>query len=119
MTDRAEIAALLPLPAAAFHILLALADDDRHGYAIMQEVARRSGGDLRLGPATLYRSIQRMLEQGLVEEARQRPPAPLDDERRRYYRITRLGTEVARAEAARLAGLVALARAAGLVPRRA
>ena len=119
MPDPDEVAALLPLPAAAFHILLALAEEDRHGYAVMQEVARRTGGELKLGPATLYRSIQRMLEQGLIEEVRERPPAALDDERRRYYRITRFGREVARAEAARLTDLVRLARAAGLVPRKA
>ena len=119
MTDRDEAAALLPLPAASFHILLALAEEDRHGYAVMQEVAHRTGGELKLGPATLYRSIQRMLEQGLVEEVRERPPAPLDDERRRYYRITRFGREVARAEASRLAEMVRMARAAGLVPRKA
>ena len=119
MTDRAEAAALLPLPPAAFHILLALAEEDRHGYAVMQEVARRTGGELRLGPATLYRSIQRMLEQGLVEEVRERPPAALDDERRRYHRITAFGRQVARAEAARLRGLLRLARAAGLAPRNA
>jgi DNA-binding PadR family transcriptional regulator len=119
MPERDDAADLLPLPPAAFHILLALAEEDRHGYAVMQEVARRTGGELKLGPATLYRSIQRMLEQGLIEEVRERPPAPLDDERRRYYRITRFGREVARAETARLAELVRLARAAGLVPRKA
>ena len=119
MSERAEAAALLPLPPAAFHILLTLAEEDRHGYAVMQEVARRTGGELRLGPATLYRSIQRMLEQGLVEEVRERPPAPLDDERRRYYRIPAFGRQVARAEAARLGDLLRLARAAGLVPRKA
>jgi DNA-binding PadR family transcriptional regulator len=118
MTDRAEIAALLPLPAAAFHILLALADDDRHGYAIMQEVARRSGGDLRLGPATLYRSIQRMLEQGLVQESRTRPADELDDERRRYYHLTAFGRAVAQAEARRLAQMVKLAQTLGLAPGR-
>jgi DNA-binding PadR family transcriptional regulator len=119
MSDHDEVASLLPLPSAAFHILLALAEEDRHGYAVMQEVARRSGGELRLGPATLYRSIQRMLEQGLVEEVRERPPAALDDERRRYYRITPFGTDVARAEIRRLTELVRLARARGLTPETA
>jgi DNA-binding PadR family transcriptional regulator len=109
--------ALLPLPAAIFHILLSLADSDRHGYAITQDVAARTGGDVRLGPATLYRSIQRMLEQGLLVEPRRRPPD--DDPRRRYYRITPFGRAVARAEARRLSGLVALARAQGLAPGRA
>jgi DNA-binding PadR family transcriptional regulator len=119
MDDRAAAAALLPLPPATFHILLALADDDRHGYGIMQDVAARTGGELRLSAGTLYRSIQRMLEQGLIVEVRGRLPAAADDERRRYYRITAFGTAVARAEAGRLAGLVRLARAAGLVPGKA
>ena len=110
---------LLPLPVATFHILMALADEDRHGYAIIQEVASRTGGEVRLSAGTLYRSIQRMLEQGLLEEVRERPAPELADERRRYYRITPFGTEVARAEARRLAELVRLARASGFVPRRA
>src|ERR1035441_2704175 len=82
---------LLPLPNVAFHILLAVADEDRHGYAIIQDVAARTGGELKLSPGTLYRSIQRMLEQGLLVEPRQRPLPELDDERRRYYRITAFG----------------------------
>jgi len=118
MADRDEAAALLPLPAATFHILVALAEDDRHGYGIMQDVAARSGGELRLSAGTLYRSIQRMLEQGLIVEVRERGPARGEDMRRRYYRITPFGATVARAEAGRLAGLVKLARAAGLVPGR-
>jgi len=117
--DRDEIEALLPLPLATFHILLALCDDDRHGYAILQEVARRTGGELRLSAGTLYRSIQRMLEQGLLEERRERPAPEQDDERRRYYRITSFGSAVARAEAERLNALVRLARAVGLAPGRA
>src|SRR5215210_5486188 len=100
---RAGLDALLPLPAATFHILLALADGDRHGYAIIQEVTARTGGDVRLGPGTLYRSIQRMLEQGVIVETRDRPAPALDDQRRRYYRITPLGRAAARAEARRLA----------------
>jgi DNA-binding PadR family transcriptional regulator len=112
-----SVDALLPLPAAAFHILLSLADGDRHGYAITQETAARTGGDVRLGPGTLYRSIQRMLEQGLLTESRRRPAD--DDPRRRYYRITPFGRAVARAEARRLSGLVELARAQGLAPERA
>jgi DNA-binding PadR family transcriptional regulator len=115
--ERAEIEALLPLPLATFHILLALADDDRHGYAILQEVARRA--ELKLGAGTLYRSIQRMLEDGLIVERRERPAPEDDDERRRYYRITPLGSAVARAEAARLDALVRMARAVGLAPGRA
>lgn len=111
-----DIDALLPLQPATFHILVALADGDRHGYAIMQEVSERTGGRLTLSAGTLYRSIQRMLEQGLLSEVRQRPPAQNDDERRRYYRITPLGTAVARAEARRLAEMLKLARARGLAP---
>jgi DNA-binding PadR family transcriptional regulator len=116
---RSEIEALLPLPLATFHILLALADDDRHGYAILQEVERRTGGELKLSAGTLYRSIQRMLEDGLIVELRERPAPEQDDERRRYYRITPLGSAVARAEAARLSALVRMARAVGLAPGRA
>jgi DNA-binding PadR family transcriptional regulator len=104
---------LLPLPAATFHILMALADDDRHGYAIIQDVADRTGGEVALSAGTLYRSIQRMLEQGLIEELSERPAPELDDERRRYYRITALGRSVARAETARLTSLLRLARASG------
>jgi DNA-binding PadR family transcriptional regulator len=114
-----EIDALLPLPPATFHILLALADQDRHGYAIIQDVEARTGGELRLSAGTLYRSIQRMLEQGLLVETRDRPAPEEDDERRRYYRITALGTAVARAEARRLTQLVRMARAAGFAPGRA
>ena len=116
---RAEVEALLPLPLATFHILLALADDDRHGYAILQEVERRTGGELRLSAGTLYRSIQRMLEDGLIVERRERPAPAEDDERRRYYGLTALGGAVARAEAARLSSLVRMARAKGLAPGRA
>jgi DNA-binding PadR family transcriptional regulator len=116
---RAEIETLLPLPLATFHILLALADGDRHGYAILQEVARRTGGELKLSAGTLYRSIQRMLEDGLIVELRERPAPEEDDERRRYYRITPLGSATARAEAARLSSLVRMARAVGLAPGRA
>ena len=110
-----EIAGLLPLPPAAFHILLAVAQHDRHGYAIIQDVEERTNGELRLSAGTLYRSIQRMLDQGLIRETRKRPAPELDDERRRYYRITPLGEAVARAEARRMAELVRMARAQGLV----
>jgi DNA-binding PadR family transcriptional regulator len=118
MTEHREAESLLPLPPASFHILLALSDDDRHGYAIIQDVASRTDGALKLSAGTLYRSIQRMLEQGLLIETRDRPAPEDDDERRRYYRITPLGTAVAKAEAGRLNQLVRLARAKGLVPRR-
>jgi DNA-binding PadR family transcriptional regulator len=114
-----EIDELLPLPPATFHILLALADEDRHGYAIIQEVEARTNGELRLSAGTLYRSIQRMLEQGLLVETGDRPAPEEDDERRRYYRITALGTAVAKAEARRLTQLVRMARAAGFAPGRA
>ena len=120
MTDTAtEIESLLPLPPVTFHILIALADGERHGYAIIQEVAARTGGAVRLGAGTLYRSIQRMLEQGLIEETEDRPAPELDDERRRYYEITRFGAAVARAEARRLAQLMKLARASGFAPQKA
>ena len=109
-------ASLLPLPPATFHILMAVASEDRHGYAIIQDIERRTGGQLRLSAGTLYRSIQRMLEQGLLVETTERPAPKLDDERRRYYRITPFGTEVARAEARRLADLVSMARASGFAP---
>ena len=99
-----------------FHILVALAEDDLHGYAIMREVADRTGGALKLGAGTLYRSIQRMLEQGLISEVTTRPAPDLDDERRRYYRLTPFGRLVAMAEAGRLARMVKLARASGLAP---
>jgi DNA-binding PadR family transcriptional regulator len=114
-----EAAQLLPLPPVTFHILLALAEEDRHGYAIIQDVAVRTGGELKLNAGTLYRSIQRMLEQGLIVETRERPTPDEDDERRRYYRITRFGVEVARAEGRRLDQLVRLARKSGFVPGRA
>src|SRR5258706_10669036 len=97
--ERDVVTDFLPLPPATFHILLALADEDRHGYAIIQDVEARTGGELRLSAGTLYRSIQRMLEQGLIVEPRERPAREDDDERRRYYRITPLGTSVAKAEA--------------------
>jgi DNA-binding PadR family transcriptional regulator len=112
----AEVAALLPLPPANFHILVALADHELHGYAILQDVASRTGGAVQLGAGTLYRAIHRLLEGGLVVEISERPDPELDDERRRYYRITPLGAAVVRAEAARLAALVDLARAKGLAP---
>jgi DNA-binding PadR family transcriptional regulator len=117
--SRDDAESLLPLPLATFHILLALHAGDRHGYAIIQDVEARTQGALRLSAGTLYRSIQRMLEDGLLVEVRERPSPEEDDERRRYYRITAFGAAVARAETARLSGLVKLARAAGLAPGRA
>ena len=136
----------LPLPAATFHILMALADEDRHGYAIIQEVAARTAGEVRLGAGTLYRSIQRMVEQDYVSELGWRERAAMfaeersgasgspratrpggvqgspperDDARRRYYRLTAFGRAVAEAETRRLGELLRLARASGFTPRKA
>jgi DNA-binding PadR family transcriptional regulator len=103
--------AFLPLPPATFHILLAVAEEDRHGYAIIQDVAARTNGELKLSAGTLYRSIQRMLEQGLIVETQDRPAPELDDERRRYYRIAPLGSAEAQ--------LVRMARNRGFVEGRA
>jgi len=108
--------ALLPLSTAVFHILIALADRDRHGYAIMQDVAERTGGTVQLSAGTLYSSIRRMLEQGLIEELSESPDPTNTDERRRYYRLARFGRRVAAAEVARVNALVQQARATGLVP---
>ena len=119
MSERGTADDLLPLPAATFHILMALADGDRHGYGIIQVVAASTDGGLKLSAGTLYRSIQRMLEQGLIVETRDRPAPELDDERRRYYRITPEGTAAARAEVRRLGQLVKMARAAGFVAGKA
>ena len=120
MSDRGPSAEdLLPLPAATFHILMALADGDRHGYGIIQDVAASTEGALKLSAGTLYRSIQRMLEQGLIVETRDRPAPEDDDERRRYYRITPDGAATAREEARRLNNLVKMARAKGFAPGRA
>ena len=101
----------LPLTPAIAHILLALADQDRHGYAIMQEVERITDGAVRMGPGTLYGTIKRMIASGLLEETDARPDAGINDERRRYYRPTRLGRAVLEAETARMSALVGAARA--------
>jgi len=107
-----------PLPPASFHILIALADRERHGYAIMQEISERTGGEVTLGAGTLYRSVQRLLEQGLIVETEDRPAPELDDERRRYYALTPRGRAAAQAETARLVRLVRLARSSGLAPQK-
>ena len=107
---------LLPLPTAVFHILIALADRDRHGYSIMQDVAARTGGKVQLSAGTLYSSIRRMLEQGLIEELAESPDPSSTDERRRYYRLTRFGKRAAAAEVERMTALVRQARATGLAP---
>lgn len=108
-----------PLQPAVFHILMALAEEDRHGYAIIQAIAGRTEGRVRIGAATLYRSLQRMLEDGVIVELDERPAPEEDDERRRYYRITPHGRKVAKVEVQRLADLLRLARTSGLAPRRA
>lgn len=108
---------LLPLPVSEFQILLALADEERHGYGIKQEVADRTRGDVQLGPGTLYGSIKRMVGSGLIAESDERPDPELDDERRRYYRITTLGRQVAVAEAKRMERLVGIARAKRILGR--
>lgn len=105
----------LPLSPAVFHILLALASGERHGYGIMREIDRLSDSQLSIGPATLYRSIKQMLATGLIEESAERPDPALDDERRRYYRLTPFGQQVAAAEAQRLARLVEFARQKALL----
>ncbi|HEX8996442.1 MAG TPA: PadR family transcriptional regulator [Ktedonobacterales bacterium] len=112
----ASIEERLPLTPAVFHILLALAGGERHGYAIMREVANQTGGKMRLGPGTLYGSIRRMLDDGIIEESEARPDPDLDDERRRYYRLTSYGRRVAEAEAARLQALTRVAEERGLLP---
>jgi DNA-binding PadR family transcriptional regulator len=109
----------LPLHRDTFHILVSLADRDRHGYSILLDVADRTDGALRFSPSTLYASIKRLLHQGLIEELAERPDPDEDDERRRYYRLTRLGRKVAEVEARRLEQLLADARATGLLGRRA
>ena len=106
---------LLPLTPAVLNILLALADEERHGYGIMREVEDRTGGQTRLGPGTLYGSIKRMLADGLIEESDERPDPAMDDQRRRYYRITGFGWKVAGAEAERLSGLVKTAHSRKLL----
>ena len=108
----------LPLTPATFHILLALADRERHGYDIMREVDERTEGKVRMGPGTLYGSIKRLLSDGLVQELDERPDPELDDERRRYYRLTDFGFRVATAEAERLAQLVKAAKTKKLLSAR-
>lgn len=105
-----------PLSTQVFHILLSLVDDDLHGYAIIQDVATRTEGEVRLTASTLYAAVKRLLEAGWIEERSTRPPGVADDPRRRYYRLTRVGREVARAEARRLEQLAAMARAKRLLP---
>lgn len=114
-----ETSNLLPLTPAVFHVLLALADGERHGYAIMQEVAASTDGQIKMGPGTLYGTIKRLLESQLIEETDERPDPQLDDERRRYYRLSGVGEQVVRAEARRYASIVALARDKKLIGKTA
>jgi DNA-binding PadR family transcriptional regulator len=109
-TNNVDPEKLLPLTPAVFHVLLALAGEERHGYAIMREVAESTRGRIKMGPGTLYGTIKRLLEARLIEESDERPDPRLDDERRRYYRLTGVGEQVVKAEARRYAGIVALAR---------
>lgn len=115
-TRRDSIERHLPLTAASFHVLLALADEPRHGYAIMQEVEERTGGRVRLGPGTLYGVIKRLRESELIAE--DLGGAGDADDRRRVYRLTRLGRDVVEAEAGRLSALVDAARAKSVLPAR-
>ncbi len=114
--DVSEPEAYLPLTPAVLDIMVALGVDEMHGYAIMREVRRRTEGRRRLAPGTLYRSLKQMEERGLVAESEERPEPDLDDERRRYYRLTDLGRRVALAEVERLEGLVSAARSKGFAP---
>ena len=109
----------LPLTPAVFHVLLALAGGELHGYAIMQEVALHTEGQIKMGPGTLYGTVKRLLEARLIEESEERPDPQMDDERRRYYRLTGVGEEVVRAEAQRYAQMVELARGKKLIPKPA
>lgn len=109
----------LPLHRDTFQVLVSLADRDRHGYSILKDVEERTNGALRFSPSSLYASVKRLLDQGLIEELDERPDPEEDDERRRYYRLTRLGRKVAEVEARRLERLLQDARACGLLGRRA
>jgi DNA-binding PadR family transcriptional regulator len=113
MTAARDVDALLPLRPVAFQVLLSLADEERHGYAIVQDIAERESARIQLEPGNLYRTLKFMLDEGLIEESDRRPIAGKgkDDERRRYYRITKFGRQVALAEANRLQALAAEARA--------
>jgi len=109
---------LLPLRPSVFHILLSLSDGDLHGYGIMQEVAEHTAGQIRLGPGTLYGAIKRLLGSGLIIEADERPDPELDDERRRYYRLTDYGRQVLKAEVQRISRMVSVAQRKKLTPKQ-
>lgn len=117
MTRRSRVDRFLPLTAPAFHVLVAVADGEKHGYAILKDVKRRSGGRVTLTAGTLYGVIRRLLADGLIAESGERPDPALDDERRRYYRLTTTGRDAAVAEAERLTAMIDMARAKQLVRR--
>lgn len=114
---RRDASPTAPLTPAVFHVLVSLAAGDKHGYAILKDVKRRSGGTVTLNVGTLYAVLKRLEDDGLIAESGERPDAALDDERRRYYRITEDGAVTARAEVKRMEGAVAMARSANLIPR--
>jgi DNA-binding PadR family transcriptional regulator len=116
-TTQTEPGEMPPLTPAVFHVLLALTDGERHGYAIMQEVAESTSGRIKMGPGTLYGTIKRLLEARMIEESDERPDPELDDERRRYYRLTALGQRAVRAEALRYAEVAEVARRKRLIRR--
>ena len=118
-TTQTEPGEMPPLTPAVFHVLLALADGERHGYAIMQEVAESTSGRIKMGPGTLYGTIKRLLEARMIEESDERPDPDLDDERRRYYRLTALGQRAVRAEALRYAEMAEVARRKRLIGKPA
>jgi DNA-binding PadR family transcriptional regulator len=114
---RRDPGALLPLTPGMFQVLIALADGEKHGYAIIKEVARRTNGTITLGAGTLYTIIRRFVQEGVIAESDERPDPALDDERRRYYRVTEFGRDVARAEARRMEIALGMARAKNLIPK--
>ncbi len=120
MTKNRSPESFLPLKPHWFHVLLSLADQEQHGYGIMQEVLERTGGKVRLWPATLYGTLKRLIDEDLIEESDERPAPELDDARRRYYRLTQMGRRVLAAESARLEELVRVIYAKrGIAERKA
>jgi DNA-binding PadR family transcriptional regulator len=117
MTKRRDPESLLPLTPGMFQVLIALADGDKHGYAIIKEVGRRTGGEITLSAGTLYTIVRRFEQEGVIAESHQRPEAALDDERRRYYKLTDFGRDLARAEARRMESALGMARAKNLIPK--
>ncbi len=117
MKEQIDPQAFLPLTPAMFHVLVSLADHDKHGWAILKEVAERSGGKVQLSPGTLYGLVKRLLEQGLIAESEERPPRYWDDQRRRYYRLTDWGRQVAEAEVERMQAAIREALAKDLRPQ--